>query len=291
MAPHWPFVGTEALAAGLLTNHGLRTSYTAVHRNVYVPRGVTLTAVDKAVAAWLWSRREGVVAGMSAAALHGARWVDADLPAEINRSSRDKVSGIVLHSDALADEEICPLRGMKVTTAARTAYDIGRSGGEETVVVRLDALRQATRLDIADVLDIADRHRGARGTVLLRRALLLSDEGAESPQETRTRLLLMASGLPRPLTQVRVFDHFGSFVARVDIGWPQYQVAVEFDGAHHWTDPRQRSRDIDRIAELNASGWIVIRVSAELLRDRPTVILRRVRAALRERGLVVDEIA
>lgn len=291
MSPSWPFVGTEALATGLVTNHGLRTAYVAVHRNVYVPRGAHPDAVDKAVAAWLWSRRLGVLAGMSASALHGARWIDADLPAEVNRPGRDKVDGIVLHSDVLADDEVCRLRGMPVTTAARTAFDIGRMPGLETAVIRVDALRHATGVSTDAIHAIAERHRGARGTKQLRRVLELSDPGAESPQETRTRLLLVSADLPPLETQIEVRDHRGRFVARLDMGWPDAMVAVEFDGAHHWTDPRQRSRDIDRIAELAELNWIVVRVSGEMLRHRPWVILQRVRAALRERGLIVAETA
>jgi very-short-patch-repair endonuclease len=75
------------------------------------------------------------------------------------------------------------------------------------------------------------------------------------------------------------------------MGWPAAKVAVEFDGAQHWTDPRQRSRDIDRIAELAALNWVVVRVSSEMLRLRSAVILQRVLAALRERGLVVAQSA
>jgi hypothetical protein len=287
----WPFVGTEAVATGSVTNHQLRTTYVAVHRNVYVPRGAELDAVDKAVAAWLWSRRRAVIAGTSAAALHGTRWVDADLPAELNRPGRDKVSGIVLHSDVLDDDEICRVGGMPVTTPARTAFDIGRAPGLETAVIRLDALRHATGVSVEAVEAIAERHRGARGNVQLRRALALSDAGAESPQETRTRLLLVNAGLPRPMTQIEVRDRAGRFVARLDMGWPAANVAVEFDGAQHWTDPRQRSRDIDRIAELAALNWIVVRVSGEMLRHRPAVILQRVLAALRERGVFVVQSA
>ncbi len=75
------------------------------------------------------------------------------------------------------------------------------------------------------------------------------------------------------------------------MGWPALKVAVEFDGAQHWTDARQRSRDIDRIAELEALGWIVIRVSGEMLRADRIVILRRVRQALAQRGLIAEELA
>ena len=291
VSPSSPFIGTEALAAGLVTNHGLRTAYVAVHRNVYVPRGAQLDAVDKAVAAWLWSRRLGALAGMSASALHGARWIDADLPAEVNRPGRDKIDGVVLHSDVLDGHEVCRRRGMPVTTAARTAFDIGRVPGLETAVIRVDALRRATGVGVDAIQAIAERHRGARGSRQLRRVLELSDPGAESPQETRTRLLLVTADLPPLKTQIEVRDGRGRFVARLDMGWPEALVAVEFDGAHHWTDPRQRSRDIDRMAELEALNWIVVRVSGEMLRQRPLVILQRIRAALRERGLLVAETA
>lgn len=290
-APRWPFVGTEALAAGTVTDHRLRSSYVAVHRNVYVPRGVELTATDKAVAAWLFSRRIAVVAGLSAAALHGTRWIDPNLPAELNRQGRDKVDGIVLHSDALADDEICIIDGIPATTPARTAFDIGRRRGLEVAVIRLDALMHATKLKTPDIDLLVDRHAGARGIIQLRNAISLADGGAESPQETRTRLLLVAAGLPQPTTQIEVHDDDGYFVARVDMGWRQYKVGVEYDGAQHWTDASQRSRDIDRIAELNAMRWTIVRVSSEMLRHRPATVVTRVRTALRERGLVVDRIA
>ncbi|MBJ7387495.1 MAG: hypothetical protein JHC55_23745, partial [Mycolicibacterium sp.] len=180
---------------------------------------------------------------------------------------------------------------MPVTTPARTAFDVGRAPGLETAVIRLDALRRATGVSVEAVWAVAERHRGARGMVQLRRALALSDAGAESPQETRTRLLLVNAGLPRPSTQIEVRDPAGRFVARLDMGWPVAEVAVEFDGAQHWTDPRQRSRDIDRIAELADLNWIIVRVSGEMLRHRPAVILQRVQAALRERGVSVVQSA
>ena len=73
-------------------------------------------------------------------------------------------------------------------------------------------------------------------------------------------------------------------VARVDMGWEKWKVAVEFDGAQHWTDPLQRTKDIDRAAELERLGWRVIRVSYGLLRNRPDVVVARVREALRAAG-------
>ncbi len=276
----WPFRGTEALAAGVLTPHQLRTRFQQVHRNVYVPRGQKLTPVTRAVAAWLWSGRTAIVAGFSAAALHRTLWIDDWLPAELNRPSRDRTRNIVLHSDTLWDDEICMRDGIRMTTPARTAFDLGRRKGLLTAVLRLDALVQAADLKLADVELLADRHRGARGLVQLRRALPMVDGGAESPCETKTRLVLVAGGLPRPQTQIEIRTEWGIFLARVDMGWAEWKVAVEFDGAHHWTDAVQRTRDIDRLAELEARGWTVVRVSADMLRNRPQVVVERTRRAL-----------
>ncbi|MFE9575642.1 DUF559 domain-containing protein [Nocardia sp. NPDC006044] len=72
------------------------------------------------------------------------------------------------------------------------------------------------------------------------------------------------------------------------MGWKEWRVAVEYDGAHHWTDPTQRTKDIDRLATLESLGWRVVRVNATLLHHRPHVILDRVRAALRAHGWTDD---
>jgi very-short-patch-repair endonuclease len=60
-------------------------------------------------------------------------------------------------------------------------------------------------------------------------------------------------------------------------------VAVEYDGAQHWSDRYQRSWDIDRVAILEDLGWSVVRVSAEML-SGPDAIVERVRAKLRAAG-------
>ena len=280
-------MGSEALAAGVVNRYQLATRYDAVFRNVYVPKGQVVRPVDKARAAWLWSERRATAAGLSAAALHGALWIDAKLPAEINQPHRHKTNGIVLHSDKLADDEICVANGVPATTPARTAYDLGRRRGRTTAVIRIDALMQATDLKPADIQLLVDRHRGARGIVQLREAISLSDGGAESPQETRTRLVLTDAGLRPQRTQIDVFRRSGDHVGRIDMGWDDWLVGVEYDGKQHWTDPAVRTRDIDKQAEYEALGWRIIRVSGDILRYRPYVIVARTRAALRAAGAPV----
>lgn len=282
-----PFLGTEALDAGTVTRYQLSTRYRSVHRNVYVPRDQHLDPVQRAKAAWLWSRRQATVVGVSAAALHGTLWIDRRLPAELNQASQHRTAGIVLHHNTLAQHELASLRGITVTTPARTAFDLGRRAGLTLAVVRLDALMRATRITAADVHCVAEQHGGARGIVQLRVALDLVDPGAESPQETRTRLVLVKAGLPPERTQIDVYDRYGYHVGRVDMGWESWKVGVEYDGEHHWADPRQRARDIDRIVELEGVGWRIVRVSAEILRNRPATIAARTYAALCAAGAPV----
>jgi very-short-patch-repair endonuclease len=68
------------------------------------------------------------------------------------------------------------------------------------------------------------------------------------------------------------------------MGWEQWRVGVEYDGAQHWTDSRQRANDIDRLSALAAMGGVIIRVSGDLLRYRRGTLIARVDSALRAAG-------
>jgi hypothetical protein len=82
-----PFVGSEALARGLMSRHQLRTQYRAVLPNVYLPKQRQPSLGQRIAAAWLWSDRQGTIAGMAAAALHGAKWIDDNVPVELIHKS------------------------------------------------------------------------------------------------------------------------------------------------------------------------------------------------------------
>ncbi len=273
-----PFLGTEAIASGVLNRYTLLQRYDRIYRNVYLPKGVELDAANRAIGAWLWSDRQGIAMGLSAAALHGSGWIDARLPAELYRRNGKKADGIVIHRDELASDEVTRIHGVGVTTLERTAFDLGRRRGRTRALIRVDALANANRLKRADVQSLIKTHRGVRGLVQLREVLDLMDGGSESPQETRTRLLLIDAGLPRPRTQICV----GRW--RIDMGYEEFKVAIEYDGAQHWEDPEIRARDIEKYADLAARGWVIIRVGADLLRYRKQVLVERVCTALRQAG-------
>lgn len=108
------------------------------------------------------------------------------------------------------------------------------------------------------------------------------DPGAESPQESRLRVRIVVAGLPPPVTQY-VVERDGRFVARVDLAWPEYRVAVEYDGVWH-AESDQIHRDRRRLNRLLGSDWIVLHVTARRLRDDLEGFLAELRAALRLRA-------
>lgn len=279
----WPFLGPEAVATGALSRRELHRFYRPVYPGVYAPRDAEPSPIQRAVAAWLWSRRRGVVAGLSASAVLGTKWINGLAAAELVHHNRRAPRMLTVHSDELSPTETTQVDGMTVTTPARTAFDLGRRLNLEDGVRRIDALMNATRLTVAEIQSVAEGHAGLRGLARLRKTLSLVDGGAQSPYESLTRLILVGAGLPHPQTQLPVLDEFGFVVAYLDMGWREYRVGVEFDGAQHWTNARQRSRDVDRRADLDALGWTIIHVSSDMLRTS-AVLVGRVSAALEAAG-------
>ncbi|TSD98147.1 DUF559 domain-containing protein [Skermania sp. ID1734] len=282
-----PFLGSAAIANGRLTRHDLRCDYQRIFRDVYLRKGIELDLKLRSRAALLFGGANAVLVGLSAAAVHGTKWIADDAMPEIVREGfLGAPKGLIIRGDRLNDDEVDET--LRATTPARTAFDLGRRLPPRRAVATIDALSNATGLKAIDVDAIAMRYPGARGIVKLRTVLPLIDGGAESPQETYTRLVLIEAGLPAPTTQLLIRDDYGDVIARADLGWQRWKVIVEYDGAQHWTDPRQRSHDIERTAALEAMGWRIVRVDADLLRRRPHILVARVRAALRAAGAPVN---
>lgn len=271
-----PFIGSEALAAGTVGWDALGRYHTALMPNVYLATAVTPTLHQRITAAWLWSHREGVISGLAAAALHGAKWVDDDAPIElIWRNARAPV-GVKTRADRLLDRETQLLTGMDVTTIERTAFDLGRRGRIGQAVARLDALANATGFKVDDVAALAARHRHTRGLRQLEKTLDLVDAGAQSPRETWLRLLLINAGFPRPQTQIPLLRPDGSPRYFLDMGYPDIMLAVEYDGEQHRTSRPQFAWDVERLEYIRQIGWTHIRVLAG---QRGPEVIGRVRRA------------
>lgn len=271
----------QAIASCTVTPYALRSRFVALYPDVYLPADAEVSAAVRAKAAWLWSARQGVVAGRSAAALHRAKWVDGREPAELLWPNRRPPKGIHTWSDRLAEDEIEWVDGVRVTTPARTALDIACRYPPGRAAAAIDALARATHLKVADVELLADRYRGRRGIRTARQVLDLVDAGAESPRETWLRLLVIKHGFPRPQTQLPVYDEFGVLVAVFDLGWQDMMIAMDYEGDHHRVDRRRFNHDIRKAETVAVMGWTDLRVTAE---DSEGGIIRRLSAAWTRRA-------
>lgn len=180
----------------------------------------------------------------------------------------------------LPDAHVTALDGLRVTTPARTWMDCAPLIPFDYLVAMGDAILHRRLAEPSELQDLSQWGYRRRGIVAIRRALLLLDGRAESPGESRARVLLIGGGIRPPVCNHNVVER-GRWIARVDMAWVEEKVIVEYDGAVH-LDERQRRRDAQRLNLLQAAGWRVIVLTADDLR-RPEATIALVKAALAER--------
>ena len=174
-----------------------------------------------------------VVSHVSAAALHGLPlW---GVPLRTVHVTRDASSGgrrtrhLHVHPAPIAPDEVVTLRGLRVTSPARTVVDIARTSRFESAVVVADAAVKAELCTPAE-LDAAIARAGRRsGGPASRRVVAFADGLADGPGESRARVRMHLAGLPRPVLQ-HVRDRSGRHVGQVDFWWPRAGVIGEYDG-------------------------------------------------------------
>lgn len=284
-----PFTVADALAAGS-TRGDLRSSdLIAPTRGARV--GVAQHAVDPH-AAFLGSleelaRGDQFFSHVTAALIHGmpvpARLVDEPVHvASPSFTSRMRRAGVVGHRIKATVVEV---EGHRVESVLDTFVHLGTSSLTLDELVEVGdwivSRRRERRLSPVDLREHARHFTGARGIARVHKAIPLLRVGADSPGETRTRLLLRRAGLPEPALQHQVRDARARVVATLDLAYPELLVGMEYDGAYHRLDAEQFGYDIGRTARLDALGWRIIRISHADILDGGRRILPLIRAARR----------
>ncbi|MFN3602090.1 MAG: DUF559 domain-containing protein [Dietzia sp.] len=283
--PGEPFLGSAALAAGRVSDHRLRTAHHRVFPDVYVSTSMPIDPTILVRAATLWAPSGSVVCGMAAAHLHGERWY---APESITRQvemyglgTPHAPVGVRLRRlrSPLPPGQLTTRHGMQVTAVARTAIDVARwDDDDERAIAKVDALCNRTGTDVSDVSSLASQLSGVRGLPRVRSLLGYCDRRADSPPETRLRLILWRSELPDPEVQVTIYSEHGVIVTTADFGYSRDKVAIFYDGRVH-SSRSTWERDSRINAELAEVGWQVVRITAQMLRN-PAAVVRQIRAAL-----------
>jgi very-short-patch-repair endonuclease len=276
-----PFHGTEAIASGRLSKDALRTAaWRRLFRDVYVASDVEPTHLVRCRAAVLVLPAIAAISGGSAAYLHGCDVLDADAPVDVTvtRQIRPR-TGMRVRRASLDPSDIVRLAGMPVTALARTAFDVARSAELDDAVVTVDSLLNLGRVSLEEARAYAEHRATWRGTARARRVLALAAQGAESPMETRLRLLLVRAGLPTPVLQLRLEDGRGLAVARLDLAYETQRLSIEYDGEHHFEAPAVR-KDVRRQNMVRSLGWSLLRFNSDDVLHHPARLVAEVRAAL-----------
>jgi predicted transcriptional regulator of viral defense system len=275
------FTSQEALRVGYRVEDiraELRTRrWSRLRKGVYIStdRLVSADSLDRhlmdCVAVLLSLSAGPVLSHASAARLHGLilPWRH---PSEVRVTAVDqwrRGRGYRVAQAAMTADETEPWLEFRAMSIPRTLVDCAREWSLTDGVVVIDAAlheKKATRAELVRAV-LGGTHR--IGIAQAARALSLSDGRAESPLETRGRLAMLASGLPRPELQVEIHDAAG-FIGRVDAWYEDAAVAIEFDGQVKYTDPRYASspgqvlwKEKRREDRLRAVGVRVVRVVNE----------------------------
>jgi hypothetical protein len=286
------FQGRTAIDAGLLSKRQLDShAWRRLFRGVYADSRLTIThGVRCAVAVEFVLPAGSVIAGRSAAKLYGVDAREDNDPVEALAPQAAVVipnAGAIVHRGNLAPEDRLQRKRYAVTSPVRTCWDLARWLSPVEAVVIIDQLLARGVVTPAQLEAYRLKRRAEkptpRGIRRYERVLSLVDGGAASPQESRVRVRLMLAGIPRPQTQCAVRDPAGRVVARVDMGWDKYCLAVEYDGFGHVGSFARMGKDRQRHNAITGARWNVVYVTASDLHEDFDRIVAQVRAGLRRR--------
>lgn len=282
----------EALELGL-GEKALRSDVVrAPFRGVRVPRTVPDTLAVRCLAAGLLLAPAAAFDGATAAQLRRLplhRSVDPAHPLVVrvpDAASRTRLVGVRSRVGTCPPVRPSPdptthLRVVPDTEAWAALATDGYPADELVVVGDAIARRRG---GLGDLRQTVGSYRARRGVRRMADALDRVRERVDSPQETRTRLLVVAAGIPEPEVNVDVLDADGGWLCRPDLSWPQVRVALEYDGDDHLRRDRRR-KDLARREALDRAGWRIVVALAEDLSTYRARLVRRVEDALHDQGL------
>lgn len=233
---------------------------------------------------WPMGREQLMVAGClrnSAAALafttagqiHGLRKMfDDRVHLLVPHGSSPDLPGLVVHRCRKIDpEDIVPLgNGMRVTSVARTLFDVGGVIGHRRVVSALEnALdRKLVNMDAMSEVTLRLFHRRRPGSREIRSALLARSDwtsALQSDLEVRVLAAIRRAGLPIPVVQYELSFEDGHIV-RFDFAWPHIRVALEVDHSFWHVGSEESRNDKQRDRKVATLSWQTLRITEDDVR-------------------------
>ena len=240
--------------AGLEADHVIER----IMRGLYRAAGSRTPTQD--IAAAVSRHGRAVASHTSALFIHGLDVAPPDpphitLPAGSGGTNRLGV----LHRSPLDRRDRTRRQRIPVTTLARSLVDSAQLLSVTELAAAVNEAVSRKMVTVPQILDTARRVEAAPGRIGSGRlravletwtAAIQPDSVAEAAAIRRIR----DHGLPAPVTQHKVFDDEGEFVARLDMAWPDEKVGREYDSVR-WHRPDRIEPDEIRTQRLESLGW------------------------------------
>jgi hypothetical protein len=139
----------------------------------------------------------------------------------------------------------------------------------------IDAALRVGACTMPELETAAREQAGRRGIVHVRKLLLHGDRRAESPMESEARLVFIDGGLPMPVLQYEIVDHWGD-LWRVDFAWPDRMVVAEYDSMEWHANPTIWKRDRLKVERLKDCGWTTVPMVVDDVRLQPSELVKRI---------------
>jgi hypothetical protein len=250
-------------------------------QGVYVVAGAPSTWQQQLTVAMLAAPSGSVASYLSAAALFGLA-DPPDVPhITVPRGLSGRLGGCVVHCARLDPADVCFVGGIPCTRSARTVVDCAGLLDYEALCEMVDRAlcrrKVASRAMMLSAARRASPGSRRRGLPALEKALEVWIPGPRPGSEAEMRLIrrLVEWGFPMPERQIKIFDHDGHLVGKVDCGWRDVRFGFEYEGGEYH-GPRRWGADDRREDRIEALGWRIEPVDKFDLRPSST----RLRALL-----------
>ena len=275
-----PFTIEEARQFGVDRWHLEGSMWKRLAPGVYAWTGLEESPGVMVAAAALRLPADAVFSGETAAWLHGLETnpcdpIEVTVPPGAGLSMR---TGLCIRRSSLAKDEIAVVNRMRVTAVERTLLDVSEPRSLTEAVVLADKATHMRLTDVGKLEEMAARSSGRPGVATFRRAIAYIEPATESQMESRFRMLIVLSGLPRPVAQHSVYDDAGVFLGRVDFFYPDAGLGLEYDGELHGGRLPDDNR---RQNLLLGAGIRLLRFTAGDIYNRPQSVIEQIRGALR----------
>ena len=197
----------------------------------------------------------------TAGQLHGLRKMfDDRVHLLVPHGASPELSGLIVHRCRRIDsEDIVEIGGgMRVTSVARTLFDVGGVVGHKRVVSALENALDRKLVDINAISEVTLRlyHRRRPGSREIRSALMMRSSWSSALQsdlEVQVLDAIRRAGLPIPEIQYELSFEDGHII-RFDFAWPHVRIALEVDHSFWHVGSEESRKDKRRDRQAAALG-------------------------------------